>query len=276
MAIIQRTGDIKTEIRTAVLETSDVAKQGGFAAVNVDDGKVSVASSSVNFINIGMFNRESRGLDTNDTGDGVIKWVTESDRVLKNIAISGLAVTDVLKPVYATGENTLVLTPAGSPIGYVKEFVSSGVGHVVLFHEQVAVALSHVGGNIDEIHVGSIPNANPLEGTSAIILASTIAYKRYKILEVYAICTSKDAGESALAQTVQFKIGATAITGGVITLATADTAGLKKAGTAITALNLVESGDVVTANLVASGTGATANTLTAYDLKMKVQYLPGA
>lgn len=276
MAIIQRNGEIKTEIHVATLTTAAVAKQGGFASINVADGKVAPAATTNGLMNVGMFNRESRGLDTNDTGDGTIKWVTESDRVLKNIAVSGLTAADVLKPLYATGENTVSLTPAGTPIGYVKEFVSSGVGNIVLFSEQVAVALGLVGGNIDEIHLGSIPNSNPLEGTAAIILCSMVAYRRFKILEAYAFCTSKDAGESVLAQTVQLKVGATAVTGGVITLATTDTAGLKKAGTAITALNLVASGDVVTANLVASGTGATANTLTAYDIRMKVQYLPGA
>lgn len=47
------------------------------------------------------------------------------------LTVSGVVITDILQPVYATDDNTFTLSPVGgSFIGFVKRFVSSGVAVV--------------------------------------------------------------------------------------------------------------------------------------------------
>ena len=58
------------------------------------------------------------------------------------VAISGLAATDIGAAVYATADDTFVLT-SGSFVGYVSRFVSSGVG--VIAYDAIMVQAASLG-----------------------------------------------------------------------------------------------------------------------------------
>ncbi len=67
----------------------------------------------------------------NSAGAAGAKNIRVKERGAVQLAVASLAITDVGKDVYASDDNTFVLTEGSNTrIGYVKRFVSSGVGVV--------------------------------------------------------------------------------------------------------------------------------------------------
>jgi len=79
-----------------------------------------------------VFVGHSKGNVDNSSGSDGDKniWVMDGRYRLK-VAVSGVAVTDVNKPVYASDDATVTLTPGGySPVGTIKRYESSGYAEV--------------------------------------------------------------------------------------------------------------------------------------------------
>lgn len=70
----------------------------------------------------------------NSAGGDAAKHVRVRKTGMIKLAISGLAITDIGKDVYASDDNTFILTAAGNTrIGHVQRFVATGFG-VVAFN----------------------------------------------------------------------------------------------------------------------------------------------
>lgn len=100
------------------------------------------------------------------------------------LAVSGLAITDVGKDVFASDDDTFVLTQStNTRIGYVKRFVSSGVG-IVRFNESVGAAqiaeLTDNSGGTAADTIVDVPGSYT-EATLANQLASIVAKVNYLI-----------------------------------------------------------------------------------------------
>lgn len=140
------------------------------------------------------------------------------------LAISGLAITDVGRPVYATDDNVFVLTGIGSYIGHVTRYVSSGVG-IVAFdatkpEEEVFLCFK-------------IGLANIADGD----VVTTFTPGFHGRIKDWDFVTDVPASTASKASTLNLEIGTTNLTGGTIALTTAacNARGKIVAGAAITA-----------------------------------------
>lgn len=171
----------------------------------------------------------------NSAGAAGDKDVELMQRGLVTLPISGVALTDVGRPVYASDDDTFVLTGLGSYVGKVYAYVSSGFA-IVEFDtarpEQVVIlplALQLVGitGNVD-VMTGFVPGC----------------WGRIKALD---FVVTKVVSTGSKAATLNAEIGTTNVTGGAVALTSANCTplGAKIAGSAVTAENVFGPSDAV-------------------------------
>ncbi len=160
----------------------------------------------------------------NSAGSAGDKSVRLIERGKVELSISGVAITDVGRPVYASDDDTFNITGIGSYVGRVQRYVSTGVA-VVAFD----VAMPE-----DEIIV-SLPIT--LAGvTAADVLTDYVPgfFGRVKKLE-FAVTVPVTTG--AKLASLNAEIGSTNVTGGVVALTSANCTplGARVAMSAITA-----------------------------------------
>jgi hypothetical protein len=164
---------------------------------------------------------ETVGNSDGSAGDLNVQLL-ESGKV--QLSISGLAITDVGRPVYATDDDTFVLTGIGSYIGRVTRYVSSGVG-IVAFdatkpEEEVFLCF--------QVDLASIADGD-------VVTTFTPGFHgRIKDID---FVTNVPASTASKASTLNLEIGTTNVTGGTVALTTAACNAIGKivAGAAITA-----------------------------------------
>lgn len=173
-------------------------------------------------------------------GDLNVKLL-ESGKI--QLSISGLAITDVGRPVYATDDDTFVLTGIGSFIGHVTRYVSSGVG-IVKFdatkpEEEMIVTIP-------------ITLSNVADGDVLTTLTPGF-HGRIKSLD---FAVGVPVTTAAKLSTLNAEIGTTNLTGGTVALTSANCTPLGKivAGAAITAAAAFTNTDTI--SIEASSTTA--------------------
>jgi len=142
---------------------------------------------------------------------------------LIKLSVGSLAITDVGRPVYATDDDTFVLTGIGTRIGYVYRYVSSGVG-IVAYDATVP----------EKISVLSIPITLSNLADGDVLTEFTPGFAgRVKAVD-FAVGVPVTTGSKAA--TLNLEIGTTDLTGGVVELTSANCTPLGKivAGSAIT------------------------------------------
>lgn len=150
------------------------------------------------------------------------------------LAVSGLAITDVGRPVYATDDNTFVLTGIGSYIGHVHRYVSSGYG-IIAFDADIP----------EEVVIVSIPITNAKLADGDIVTTYTPGFNgRIKALDYV---THDPVTTASKASTLNAEIGTTNVTGGTVALTSAACTPLGKivAGAAITAAAAFKDTDTI-------------------------------
>jgi hypothetical protein len=146
----------------------------------------------------------------NNTGAAGDKNVHVRERGKIKLSISGLAITDVGRPVYASDDATFTLEGAGATlIGHVSRWVATGVGIV-----QFDTARN------EEVVILSIPVA--LAGvTAADVLTSFTPGFAGRIIDWnFAVTTA--ATTALKAATLNLEVGTTNATGGTIALTSAN------------------------------------------------------
>ena len=270
---------VQVAFRSDMLKTSETVAKGVSAAMDMATGKIENADDVSGLLNCGLFVEESNGKTTNVTGDGVIKWVTQSGQISVNRTVTGVSArADVGKLVYPTDNQTFTLTrPAnGTPIGYVSEWITSTTCNIYLFSFTEAILYGLSGGGAQAIAaIGSIPS-KALEGTSAITIASYLMSGHGKITGFSGTCVAKDAGAVAGSQTFTLSVDGNAVTGGSIVLTKDTAAGARVDSAACTANNEYHQGSVLLLKMSASGTGYTADKLSQYVFQIITETLPGA
>lgn len=151
------------------------------------------------------------------------------------LPFTGLALTDIGRPVFASDDETFALSGAGSFIGYIKRYVSATeavVEYDALRPESVqviSIPLQLVGitGNVDVVTTWTAPFNGRIKKTEFAV--------------------TKIASTASKAATLNFEIGTTNLTGGVIALTSTNcgTLGAIVAGTAVTADNAFKAGDTI-------------------------------
>lgn len=140
------------------------------------------------------------------------------------LAVSGLAITDVGRPVYALDDNTFVLTGIGSYIGHVHRYVSSGYG-IISFDADISEE--------EVLLTFPITLANIADGD----VVTTFTPGFHGRIKDADFVTDVPASTADKASTLNFEIGTTNVTGGTISLTTVacNAAGKIVAAAAITA-----------------------------------------
>ncbi len=185
----------------------------------------------------------------NEGGAAAAKYVDVWKRGAVKLSVSGAAITDVGRPVYATDDNTFVFAgpgPSGSTfIGRVVRYVSSGVVIVEFDAQRMKEQLI-------DCAFGFKATAAATTGDWVTTWTPGFAgrvVKTYFVGEVVG---------TAYAGVVNLEIGTTDLTGGAITLTT--TTGLAKAsvatGTAITAGNAFTATDTISVEITSNTTDA--------------------
>jgi hypothetical protein len=104
-------------------------------------------------------------VDNTGGADGAVR-VQVREEGKPELTVSNLAITDLNKPVYASDDNTFVLTASGnSYIGKVQRFVSAGVG-IIAYNTKHLGAISsltdNTGGTVSTT-LAAIPNTTPAD-----------------------------------------------------------------------------------------------------------------
>lgn len=176
-------------------------------------------------------------------------------RILKRYAVTGAASrADILKPVYATDNQTLDLTrPAddAEAVGLIVEWHTGTTCDVLLFGLIGQCLLGMAGGNVQEVDFGSYDFADLADGN--IRIAQPMRFHG-KILSVIGYVEKAHTGSGGTAL-VNLEINGTNVTGGVVTVSTAaaGTLGTILAGTAVTAENVFHEGDTVDVEVASAG-----------------------
>ena len=154
-------------------------------------------------------------------GDLDVKLL-ESGKI--QLSIGSLAITDVGRPVYASDDDTFVLTGIGTFIGHVTRYVSSGVG-IVAFdatkpEEEVFLTVPVTLSNIADGDV-----------------VTTFTPGFHGRIKDWDFVTDVPASTASKASTLNMEVGTTDLTGGTIALTTVacNARGKIVAGAAITA-----------------------------------------
>lgn len=170
----------------------------------------------------------------NSSGSAGDKSVRVNRKGAIQLAVTSVAITDVGRPVYASDDNTFALAGIGTKVGYVKRFVSSGVAIVAYSDEP----------EIEKVVGLPLILANVADGDLLTDLAMTSHGRIKKVEFATTIAVTTGSKLSSLA----VEIGATATTGGVVSLTSANATPIGKvvAGSAITALAGFKKGDTLT------------------------------
>ena len=148
------------------------------------------------------------------------------ERGIMKLAISGVAITDVGKPVYATDDNTFVISGLGTKIGYVRRYVASG-------YAEVAFDATYAGQE-EIVYVSSaVTLASIADGD--VITTYTPGFAG-RIID-WDFVTDVPVTTADKASTLNLEVGTTDVTGGTISLTSAACTpqGAIISGTAITA-----------------------------------------
>ena len=255
------------------------------ASLNRTLGRFEFADDASDLIPAGLVLGERYGLEslTGDAG-GTYGAVVRGGIILEEVPVTGAsAITDIGKFVYATDGQTLTLTkPAvGVPQGIVTKWYTSTTCDVYLFDMVESIIISSLCNQPTAYKsFGTFPT-NAIQGNVAATLHTETAKEHYKFVSLHALPKAYDDAVVAGAQTLNLQIGATDVTGGVLTLgfasfdATADMGTIINA-TAITADNEVHIGDTVILELAGGGTGFTADAAAAVEIYAVIERLPGA
>ncbi len=192
-------------------------------------------------------------------------------RIIRRVTVTGVASrADILKPVYATDNQTLTLTRPSTfaiVIGVVVEWHSSTTADVLLFGIAVQAAIDLAGGELQILYLGSIDFGTSADGD----LKTGIPMPFHgELLELFTIteATLVGAGGTIL---VNAEINAVNVTGGVVTVSTAVQAAVafKSAGTAITALNTFHQGQLLDIEGASAGGTRTSGSVGLYAVVSK-------
>lgn len=195
--------------------------------------------------------------------------------IREGISVTGVTgLGDVMKPVYATDDNTFTLTkptPA-QIIGVVINFRAGTVVDVLFFAFEDMFLNALNGAGQQTWLLGTIAPAITASGN---LLTGIEAPYHGRINSVYGICV-RGPTDADVDIDVNIEIGGVNVTGGLVELLFSDVTGDKKAGTAITADggNIFHQDDLIDIE----GLVNTAGTLTdvgLYNLYAEVEPLPG-
>ena len=174
------------------------------------------------------------GVD-NASGSAGDKTVRLRHKGLITCTISGVAITDVGRPVYATDDDTFVLAGAGSYIGRVWAYVASNTAIVAFDTSRperdivmpIALQLAGITGNGD-----------------VVTTFTPRFWGRIKSLDFFVTTVVSTAAKAA---TLNLEIGTTNVTGGAVALTSANCTplGAKVAGSAVTAANVFGPTDTI-------------------------------
>lgn len=190
-------------------------------------------------------------------------------QIFKGVAVTGAASrADIGKYVFMTDANvwTLTYTALAEVAGVIVEWHSSTICDVLMFGGVLTMCRNSL---VELLYLGHF-DANTI--TAANIRTAFPAPYHAKVLSVFAMIDVAIAGAGATAL-INLEIGATNVTGGVVTIAENDAKGTLKAGTAVTddATAIMHEGDAIDIE-AATVTDATAGT---FDLYAKVLRLAG-
>ena len=176
------------------------------------------------------------------------------------------------KLVYATDDDTLTLTrpTTGTPVGIITRWYSSTTSDVLLWGLVTQCAIDLGGGGQEILYLGELDFATVADGD--LRTGFTMPYHG-KILDFFGMVKEVNVGSGGTIL-LNLEIGATNVTGGVITYSTteANTLGEKLSGTAITAANTFHEGDALDIEGASAGGTRTSGKL---ELYATVQRLPG-
>ncbi len=170
--------------------------------------------------------------DAGAAGDKNV-WVRQKGRAV--LAISGLALTDVGRPVFASDDDTFTLTGLGTYIGHVVRWIASGSGEVEFDATKVE----------DEIVVSLPVQLAAITGNGDVVTEYTPGFAgRVKKMDFVVTTPATTASKAAA---LNAEIGTTNVTGGVVSLTTANCTplGAKVLGTAVTAANAFTATDTI-------------------------------
>lgn len=223
--------------------------QQNATAANI--GRVYNWSNAAGNIPFGMFvpwyQYASQGPGITGNSGGTIlsgSQVSDPTVLLPVTGLAGTVAGDNFKKVYATDDATFTLTRPASPavpIGMVVQPYDTTSAFVYVFSAATQIAIALGGGDVTDWHVATV---RPYRSASGNVATGIVAPCHGKILSVYAECVA-DTTDADVDISVNFEIGGTNVTGGVITLLHSDAAGDKKSGTAVTAENVFHAGDAI-------------------------------
>lgn len=182
---------------------------------------------------------------------------------------------DVLKPVYASDNQTLTLTrPAADAevAGLILAYNGSGTSCKVLFFGlSNQCLLGMAGGNRQILELGSYDHADLTDGDK---ITGMVMPFHGKFVSLHGIVEKAFTGSGGTA-TFNLEIGTTDVTGGALVASTAagGTVGTKLDATAITAANEFHEGDAISLETSSGGGTQTAGRVRVYAI---VERLPGA
>lgn len=172
----------------------------------------------------------------NSSGSAGDEYVTVRARGRIQLSISGLAITDVGRPVYASDDDTFTLVGATNTfIGYVVRYVSSGVGIV-----EYDISKS------ERRMIVTIPvNLASITTTQDVVTTYTPGFAGRILKNDFLV--NVPVTTAAKLATLNAEIGTTNVTGGTIALTSANCTpmGAVVAGAAITAANSFTATDTI-------------------------------
>jgi len=200
--------------------------------------------------------------------------ISVEGRIVKNMTVTDDAndISDQFRWVYAIDDGTFTVArpvTMGFPIGITTRYIAANTFNVKFFSfgELCAIALGGAGKALWNLGVVVAEAAG-----AGNVLTGIECPHHGRITSVYTICASAPA-DADMSILLNLEIGATNVTGGVITLDFTDLLGAKQAGTAITALNVVHEGDLIDVESASVTAGTVGDGI--YNLYAMVDLEPG-
>jgi hypothetical protein len=194
------------------------------------------------------------------------------EKVLVRATVTGVTSRgDILKPVYATDDNTLTLTrpTTGEVIGIVTDWHTSTTCDVLVFAIDARAAAAST---VDHVYLGTIDFASTADAN----LRTSLPFPYHGVILSVSAMISIPCVGSGGTSTIGLEIdGAPAVTGGAFVLSTAagGTVGTALSVTAVTGNNVLREGSLI--DIVGSSTSGTRTT-GACEVFAKIQRRPGA
>ena len=193
------------------------------------------------------------------------------EKVLVRATVTGVTSRgDILKPVYATDDNTLTLTrpTTGEVIGIVTDWHTSTTCDVLVFAIDARAAAAST---TDLMFLGTIHFGSTADGD---IRTGIVAPYHGEIVEVFGMVSVALVGSGGTT-VLGLEVDTANVIGGALTMSTAvgGTLGTKLSATAVTSANVIREGSAI--DVEASSSGGT-RTSGAIELYAKIQRRPGA